>query len=91
MASPKGHIRKHGDSYQVAVPVGRDPVTKRYRYAYDSATAIGLAALGAGIGITGRDRGPAPRQPRQASAPRRAAQPWTPLPPTCPPKLRCAV
>src|SRR5260370_27659090 len=36
MAAPKGHIRKHGDGYQVAVPVGRDPVTARYRYAYES-------------------------------------------------------
>jgi integrase len=37
MAAPKGHIRKHGDGYQVVVPVGRDPVTGRYRYAYESA------------------------------------------------------
>jgi len=33
------------------------------------ATAIGLAALGARVGITGRDQ-PAPRRPRPASAPR---------------------
>jgi retinol dehydrogenase 14 len=33
-------------------------------------TAIGLAALGAGVGITGRDP-PPPRRPLQASAPRR--------------------
>jgi integrase len=37
MATPKGHIRKHGERYEIAVPVGRDPVTGRYRYAYESA------------------------------------------------------
>jgi hypothetical protein len=37
MAAPKVHIRKRGDRYQVAVPVGRDPVTPRYRYVYESA------------------------------------------------------
>jgi NAD(P)-dependent dehydrogenase (short-subunit alcohol dehydrogenase family) len=51
------------------------------------ATATGLAALGARIGITGRDQGrAAAAQP--ISAPQRAAKPWTPLPPTCPPRRR---
>jgi integrase len=37
MRKPKGHVRPHGTGYQVIVPVGRDPVTKRYRYAYRQA------------------------------------------------------
>jgi hypothetical protein len=37
MRTPKGHIRRRGSRYEIAVPVGRDPITKRYRYAYDSA------------------------------------------------------
>ena len=35
MRTPKGHIRRRGNRYEIAVPVGRDPITKRYRYAYD--------------------------------------------------------
>ena len=38
MRTPKGHIRRRGSRYEIAVPVGRDPITKRYRYAYDSAS-----------------------------------------------------
>lgn len=37
MRTPKGHIRRRGGSYEVSAPVGRDPVTKRYRYAYEYA------------------------------------------------------
>src|SRR5262245_65979348 len=37
MRAPKGHIRRHGSRYEIAVPAGRDPITKRYRYAYDYA------------------------------------------------------
>ncbi len=37
MRTPKGHIRRRGGTYEISVPVGRDPVTKRYRYAYDYA------------------------------------------------------
>ena len=37
MRTPRGHIRRHGSRYEIAVPVGRDPITKRYRYAYDYA------------------------------------------------------
>ncbi len=37
MRTPKGHIRRRGGSYEISVPVGRDPVTKRYRYVYDYA------------------------------------------------------
>ena len=37
MRTPRGHIRRRGSRYEIAVPVGRDPITKRYRYAYDSA------------------------------------------------------
>ena len=38
MRTPQGHIRQHGNRYEIAVPVGRDPITKRYRYVYDSAS-----------------------------------------------------
>ncbi|HEX9031028.1 MAG TPA: hypothetical protein VF834_04235, partial [Streptosporangiaceae bacterium] len=38
MSTPRGHIRRRGGSYEIAVPVGRDPVTQRYRYAYDYAS-----------------------------------------------------
>jgi integrase len=31
---PKGHIRKRPFGYEIAVPEGRDPITKRYRYRY---------------------------------------------------------
>lgn len=37
MAAPQGHIRKRGDHYEVVVPVGRHPITGRYRYAYETA------------------------------------------------------
>jgi hypothetical protein len=37
MRTPRGHIRQRGSSYEISVPVGRDPVTQRYRYAYDHA------------------------------------------------------
>jgi integrase len=37
MRKPIGHIRPHGAGYEVAVPVGRDPITKRYSYSYASA------------------------------------------------------
>jgi integrase len=40
MRKPSGHIRPHGAGYQVAVPVGRDPITKRYRYTYDQAATL---------------------------------------------------
>ncbi len=43
MPTPQGHIRKRGSSYQIAVPVGRDPVTGRYRYAYDKAPTLHAA------------------------------------------------
>lgn len=32
MRKPRGHVRPHGAGYEVAVPVGRDPITKRYTY-----------------------------------------------------------
>jgi integrase len=38
MRTPRGHIRRRGSRYEIAVPVGRDPITKRYRYSYDSAS-----------------------------------------------------
>ena len=37
MTAPKGHIRRHGARYEIALPVGRDPVTRRYRYVYEYA------------------------------------------------------
>ena len=37
MRTPKGHIRQRGSRYEIAVPAGRDLITKRYRYAYDYA------------------------------------------------------
>jgi integrase len=39
MATPKGYIRQRGGSFEISVPVGRDPVTQRYRYAYDHASS----------------------------------------------------
>src|SRR5215471_4350197 len=39
MRKPRGHIRPHGAGYEVAVPVGQDPITKRYRYLYEQAPA----------------------------------------------------
>ena len=38
MRTPRGHIRRHGNRYEISVPLGRDPITKRYRYVYDSAS-----------------------------------------------------
>ena len=38
--SPKGHIRKRGSRYWIAVPRGKDPITKRYRYVFDSAATL---------------------------------------------------
>lgn len=35
--TPQGHIRKRGNRYEVAVFQGRDPITKRNRYVYESA------------------------------------------------------
>jgi hypothetical protein len=40
MRKPKGHIRQYGSGYQVIVPVGPDPVTKRYGYAYRQAPTL---------------------------------------------------
>ena len=37
MRTPKEHIRQRGSRYEIAVPAGRDLITKRYRYAYDYA------------------------------------------------------
>jgi len=37
MRKPRGHIRPHGAGYEVAVPIGQDPITKRYRYLYEQA------------------------------------------------------
>jgi integrase len=37
MRTPQGHIRQRGGIFEIAVPLGRDPVTGRYRYAYDYA------------------------------------------------------
>jgi hypothetical protein len=43
MRNPRGHVRPHGSGYQVIVPVGRDPITKRYRYAYRQAATLDAA------------------------------------------------
>jgi len=37
MRKPKGRVRPHGTGYQVIVPVGLDPITKRYNYRYGRA------------------------------------------------------
>jgi integrase len=37
MRTPQGHIRQRGGTFEVAGPLGRDPITGRYRYAYDFA------------------------------------------------------
>jgi len=39
-SSPVGHIPLRGNRYWIHVPRGRDPITKRYRYAYDSAATL---------------------------------------------------
>jgi len=36
-ASPSGTSARTAAGYEVAVPVGRDPITKRYSYSYASA------------------------------------------------------
>lgn len=36
--TPRGHIRKRGNRYETAVCLGRDPITKRYRYVYEYAS-----------------------------------------------------
>lgn len=36
-SGPQGQIRKRGNRYEIAVARGRDPITKRYRYAYETA------------------------------------------------------
>ena len=53
------------------------------------ATASGLAALGARVGITGRDQARTTAAAAR-SAPHRAARRWTPSPRTCPFRPRCA-
>ena len=40
MRKPKGHVRPHGTGYQVIVPVGLDPITKRYSYQYGQADTL---------------------------------------------------
>ncbi|HEX4834212.1 MAG TPA: hypothetical protein VH478_24330, partial [Trebonia sp.] len=37
MRKPAGHVRPHGTGYQAIVPIGLDPITKRYRYRYAQA------------------------------------------------------
>jgi hypothetical protein len=34
MRKPRGHIRQRPSGYEIAVPEGRDPTTKRYQYRY---------------------------------------------------------
>ena len=43
MRTPKGHIRQRGGSYEISMPVGRDPVTQRYRYVYEHADSLEAA------------------------------------------------
>jgi hypothetical protein len=43
MRTPKGHIRQRGGSYEISMPVGRDPVTQRYRYVYEHAGSLEAA------------------------------------------------
>jgi hypothetical protein len=40
MRKARGHVRPYGAGYEVAVPVGRDPITKRYTYAYAQAATL---------------------------------------------------
>ena len=40
MRKPRGHVRPHGAGYEVAVPVGRDPITKRYSYEYQQVATL---------------------------------------------------
>jgi integrase len=40
MRKARGHVRPHGAGFEVAVPVGRDPIMKRYTYAYEQAATL---------------------------------------------------
>jgi integrase len=40
MRKPVGQIRRHGTGYQVIVPAGVDPITKRYRYRYEQTDTL---------------------------------------------------
>lgn len=40
MRKPKGHIRKRPFGYEIAVPEGQDPITKRYLYRYEYAHSM---------------------------------------------------
>jgi len=39
MRTPQGYIRQRGSTFEISVPLGRDPITGTYRYAYDSASS----------------------------------------------------
>ncbi len=43
MRKPRGHIRKRPFGYEIAVPEGRDPITKRYQYRYEYAATLEAA------------------------------------------------
>src|SRR5215510_5618889 len=51
MRKPVGHIRRHGTGYQVIVPAGRDPITKRYEYVYRQASTIRAEILSSERGV----------------------------------------
>lgn len=40
MRKPRGHIRRHGAGYEVAVSADQDPITKRYRYLYEQVATV---------------------------------------------------
>ena len=71
MRTPKGHIRRHGNRYEIAVPVGRDPITKRYRYAYDYADTQEQAEHRRAALIDADHQGPHPAGPGHRQRPDR--------------------
>ena len=56
-SGPKGHIRKRGNRYWIYVARGRDPITKRYRYAYPRQVLGHLGKLVAEMLAEGIDPG----------------------------------
>jgi hypothetical protein len=61
MRKPRGHIRPHGAGYEVAVPIGRDPITKRYCYAYEQAATLPDAEAARDRMLADLEKGRAPK------------------------------
>jgi hypothetical protein len=61
MRKPTGHIRPHGAGFEVAVTIGRDPITKRYSYAYEQAATLEEAEKTRARMLADLEKGRAPR------------------------------